>query len=471
MNTILFNQNDLPLTATLLGLLQNYAGLLEQLVNLGGSRYIVSGCVEQGGNVGQGWVVIDGELMEVPTGGSAAGTVYVREQSLSVNVQDGSYTHVVKQLIFGSGENNFPWSEVKRIESIETLEALNTALTNRVNILDGYKPRVEDLEGDVDGLTPRVGDLESGKLNIAQTIESGDLNNYRTAGFYFCASDADASNVSQSPLAGRAFSLLVENTANAKQTWTDVRYQHRTFVRTYHRWTGAWGQWIEQPQLYTSLAQLDLDDDNFSLTDWNANVRAIFDAMPPFSTYKAGNVGASEMPKLNASMLASGIPLAVGGAVTAALEFNKEAHTSAPCLVWAKNNNSARQAYYNVDDSGSEWFEVMHKPADTGWLDVILDCSFDTGGYSNIKARQVGDVVYIQGKIRYYNPSVDNNIFHLPAAISAPTSSVQCVTSDFKGTENKGVTMGCLLNTKQFYEVYEHYGRNIENRINLVYHL
>lgn len=512
MNTIQFNQNDLALTATLLGLLQSYGSLLEKFANLGGSRYVISGCDEQGGNIGTGWVVIDGELMEVPTGGIASGTVYVRTTDETVNVQDGTYKYTVKELIFGSGANNFPWSEVKRIDDLVTLKELldshthslsnsvtsnsTTQAANVAGVKLAYDKAVTALstandkepkftkntafnlnksdsvatalstqlatsqavktayDKGVSALTAANGaqSTAESKMPGAVVISGGDLNNYMNEGHYYCNSISVANALGNCPV-GLAFNLdvnYVGSSIRIQRLTTYTKSQNRVFVRSYEYYNGegVWGAWLEQTITYTSLAQLGLADGDFSPTDWDSNVRLIFNAMAPKSTFKAGLCGAGEVPILNASLVASRAPFN-----SPALEFNREVNTSAPCLVWAKNNNSPRQAYYNIDNAGSAWMEVMLKDKDTGTMQTSTGSNIFTNG---VKVRQEGNRVVIWGVITFSStPSNGATLISLPSEVTPPTVVIGVKANVADANEqNRGITVECQSGQRDFKVTY-----------------
>jgi hypothetical protein len=76
----------------------------------------------------------------------------------------------------------------------------------------------------------------------SERIPSGaDLNSYTTPGFYHCPLNADAGNISNTPT-NQAFSLLVEDHAGTKQTFTTyVTTNQRSWVR--NRYSTSWGDW------------------------------------------------------------------------------------------------------------------------------------------------------------------------------------------------------------------------------------
>lgn len=424
MKTIDFNQDDFALVTEVLDILQTSTKLVESLSAVLGSRFVVSGCALTGSYVGAGTVCVDGEIMTT-TGGNSSNYCRVVGDNTTVNVQDGSYKTTERTLVLSSS-GDFRWSEVKRLDDLSTVmsritsvengkadsshtHSLSSSVTsssssqtaNVYGVKKAYDKGVEALnvaEGKSDSshthsLSSSVTSTSAtqaanvagvktaydkgvaalsaagsaqatadGKLAKSIDITSGDLNTYKTPGLYHCVGDDIATAISNTPQ-NNAFSLIVENAAGVIQKLTAYNTNMpRTYRRSYYRTGDRWGPWFEDTMTYTSFAQLGLVDGDFSPADWDANVRVVFNAMAPCSTFKAGLCGGSETPVLNASIIESGSPIS-----TPALEFNKEHHTSAPCVVYAKDNNSAKYAMYNIDDAGSEWvtMETMEHAAIT----------------------------------------------------------------------------------------------------------
>jgi formylmethanofuran dehydrogenase subunit C len=64
MNKINFTAKDnFPLSSDTMEMMQQMIGLNANLALLGGTNYILSGCVDDGTNVTDGIIVVDGELI------------------------------------------------------------------------------------------------------------------------------------------------------------------------------------------------------------------------------------------------------------------------------------------------------------------------------------------------------------------------------------------------------------------------
>lgn len=86
------------------------------------------------------------------------------------------------------------------------------------------------------------------KLNIPQLVpNNANLNTYQTAGMYYCATTASAKTMSNLPIQD-AFSLLVEKSAGATQTFTTYNLTNATSgVRSWKRvyFNGTWSNWVQ----------------------------------------------------------------------------------------------------------------------------------------------------------------------------------------------------------------------------------
>lgn len=92
-----------------------------------------------------------------------------------------------------------------------------------------------------DGVTIKGATYMEGGIQSKFLPSDTDLNNIKKAGFYYNNSNAQVSTMSNVPVKV-AFSLLVENHAGIKQTFT--RYEShtpQTWVRNYYN--GTWGAW------------------------------------------------------------------------------------------------------------------------------------------------------------------------------------------------------------------------------------
>lgn len=173
MNRINFEQNDLALTATMLGFLQSALSEQQKIGAIGGDNYILSGCVVNGAAVGSGYVIIAGELLEFKAGALAT-YILVREVETIVTIQEGTYKKINRYAEFGTGVGQIAWASIKRIKTNITLEADLTALSNSLTQADaalqqsinGLANDISDLDQQIDINTGAIGSLQTGKANV-----------------------------------------------------------------------------------------------------------------------------------------------------------------------------------------------------------------------------------------------------------------------------------------------------------------
>lgn len=127
MNKVNFEQTGgFPLETNTLSFLQSAYGQLSGLAGLGGQSYILNGCTVAGGNVTDGTVVIDGEVLPF-VGGPKLARVIIDETVTDKTFEDGVskpvyYTRVAKMAAAG-GVMDF--DSLKRVSNL-------LAITDRI---------------------------------------------------------------------------------------------------------------------------------------------------------------------------------------------------------------------------------------------------------------------------------------------------------------------------------------------------
>ncbi|WP_312357278.1 hypothetical protein [Sphingobacterium multivorum] len=120
MNKINFdNTGGFPLKAPTLDFMQDAYSSLSSLAGLGGQNYILSGCDIAGGNVSDGTIVINGEVLPF-VGGAKLARVIIEETSSEATFKDGTskpvyYTRVAKMAAAG-GVMDF--DSLKRVSNL-----------------------------------------------------------------------------------------------------------------------------------------------------------------------------------------------------------------------------------------------------------------------------------------------------------------------------------------------------------------
>ena len=150
-------QGGMPLNQQRLEYMQqSYTEALQAVSNLMGDMVIVSGCVVNGNNVTDGWVVVGGELLPFRTG-TNTGTFMVRESSTNLEFKDGQNkpVQISRYCEFGLGIGSYNWSALTRLSTIkQQLADLNSLKT------DNEKLKNRIIMGEIPYDLPLGGDLE-----------------------------------------------------------------------------------------------------------------------------------------------------------------------------------------------------------------------------------------------------------------------------------------------------------------------
>ncbi|SNB43563.1 hypothetical protein LVDJXP189_470006 [Flavobacterium psychrophilum] len=146
MNKLNFNQSvGFPIETEILDEMQNAWSLLNYLGALAGNFTIISGIDINNGNATNGFVYINGEVLNF-VGGAVSTDVIINETITSLEFEDGNENPVVyiRYATFGIGATSFPWTNFKRpkttIELTEKTQAIQTKLDD---IQDGAEVNVQ----------------------------------------------------------------------------------------------------------------------------------------------------------------------------------------------------------------------------------------------------------------------------------------------------------------------------------------
>ncbi|RXK57579.1 hypothetical protein ESA94_20485 [Lacibacter luteus] len=92
----------------------SYRNSLASLAALLGDKFVVSGCIDNGVNVTDGWICVSGELIPF-TGGALAATVVVSEAVGQEGFEDASLKDVYYTKTATLGIGGFPYADLKRL--------------------------------------------------------------------------------------------------------------------------------------------------------------------------------------------------------------------------------------------------------------------------------------------------------------------------------------------------------------------
>lgn len=137
MNRLDLDQSGgLPLSTQILDNMQSAYRTTNELGRLVGDKTIVSGCIEFGGIVSDGFVIINGELLKFK-GTAILDFVVIQEVAESPRgFEDGSAKPIIyeRYATFGTAGVQYAWSEFKRPLTLLQIEAKLTQLENMVPI-------------------------------------------------------------------------------------------------------------------------------------------------------------------------------------------------------------------------------------------------------------------------------------------------------------------------------------------------
>lgn len=140
MNYIdLDGKRDFPFTTNVLKFMQDATAIIEKIAALGGTDYILTGCVNVGGDViSDGFVVLNGKVMPF-VGGTEQNYIKVVTTTTTITVAEGSRDEISYHATFGaSATDQYLWSEV----SANRFDAL-TEVSDRLTALEAsYNARL-----------------------------------------------------------------------------------------------------------------------------------------------------------------------------------------------------------------------------------------------------------------------------------------------------------------------------------------
>lgn len=116
MNTVNFQQiGGFPLETNTLTEVQKAYSIFNAFGALAGDKTIISGCETQGNEVTNGFIYLDGELLEF-RGGIKQTTVVIIQEEVAVEFEDNTVKPVyyTRYATFGVSGNSIPWEEFKR---------------------------------------------------------------------------------------------------------------------------------------------------------------------------------------------------------------------------------------------------------------------------------------------------------------------------------------------------------------------
>lgn len=113
-----------PLKAERLQEQETAYSIFNSLGALAGNLTIISGCTVIGSNVGDGFVYIDGELLEFKGGAfDNNSTVIIIEEAVNRAFKNGliKQVYAIRYATFGTAENSWPWASFKAVDAMSVM--------------------------------------------------------------------------------------------------------------------------------------------------------------------------------------------------------------------------------------------------------------------------------------------------------------------------------------------------------------
>lgn len=137
MDNIDFNQTGgFPIDTYVLNAMQSSYRTLNELGKITGDKVIVSGCIEAGGVVSDGFVIINGELLKFKETAISDFVVIQEIPEAPQGFKDGSAKPIIyeRYATFGTADVQYAWDDFKRPLNLLQIEAKLTQLENMVPI-------------------------------------------------------------------------------------------------------------------------------------------------------------------------------------------------------------------------------------------------------------------------------------------------------------------------------------------------
>lgn len=178
MNTADFSTqpNGFPLESdATLGFMQaNYENALTGLAAYLGEMVIISGMVEAGTQVSDGWLMVDGELVFFE-GGTKTATFFIEETVVQKANNGGTLVdrYFTRKAKFGTGSPQYNYADLQRLEGIQALQnhILDAILHESEVVLSGCE--VSNVDDDLDTLDIAAGVVVINRKFISAPAYSG----------------------------------------------------------------------------------------------------------------------------------------------------------------------------------------------------------------------------------------------------------------------------------------------------------
>ncbi|UWY28749.1 hypothetical protein N4T20_02215 [Flavobacterium sp. TR2] len=149
MNKINFNKTGgFPLKTERLQEIFTTLSIFNAFGQLAGNLTIVSGCDKIGTTVKNGFVFIDGELLEFREASAVneSSTVIIIEENKEATFENGAVktVHIVRYATIGSAEISWPWNSFKRPFPTKDIEEFRSDFASRLNLIETKLNGIEE---------------------------------------------------------------------------------------------------------------------------------------------------------------------------------------------------------------------------------------------------------------------------------------------------------------------------------------
>lgn len=186
MNRTNFNQTGgYPLKTERLQELQTTFSIFNAFGQLAGDLTIISGCETVGTTVKNGFVFINGEILEFrEASGVAAGSrVIIIEENTDRAFENGTVktVYVNRYATLGNADISWLWSSFKRPYPTKDIEAFRFEFANRLNVIEaklsGIEPNAQkNVQADWDSTNTASDAYIKNKKNFLTALHQGTIN-------------------------------------------------------------------------------------------------------------------------------------------------------------------------------------------------------------------------------------------------------------------------------------------------------
>ncbi|MDQ8012052.1 MAG: hypothetical protein REI96_06370 [Flavobacterium nitrogenifigens] len=181
MNKTIFNQTGgFPLKTERLQELQTAFEIFNSLGNLAGNFTIISGCETVGTKVQDGFIFINGEIIEFREAvGDNTSTVIIIEEEVNRSFENGTVkpVYLISYATFGTAETSWPWSSFTRPMQTKSIAGVLQSKEDKSTVTS-LATRVQNLENALAAMTIPQIQVTSGNEPLANRVGGDGSTNW-----------------------------------------------------------------------------------------------------------------------------------------------------------------------------------------------------------------------------------------------------------------------------------------------------